>query len=155
MMKTQNALLSLPPLDWSVDQVIVFDWYDGPRQGIARLAKPECEFIFDLLAERPNADGLDDRLFRVSEIPPGSVSRVLTAIRWLGNPTNVVWVPVWKFDSEEERIRADQEIDRILNQQRSTGLMISSRDLTTFLGCWQEAAGNGQVQDWFSRLELS
>jgi hypothetical protein len=154
-MKTQHTLMSLPAKDWIVAQAIVFDWFDGPRQGVARLSKPECEFEFQLLAERHNPDGLDDRLFRVNELPVGSVNLVLEAIHSLGSPASVVWLPVWKFGSQEERLRADKEIDRILNQQKGTGLVISSRDMTTFLGCWQDDRHTGLVKDWFSRLGLS
>jgi hypothetical protein len=131
----QQALTTLPPKDWITKQVVVFDWYDGPRQGVAWMTKPECEFVFELLTERHNPDGLDDRLFRVSELPPGSVTQILEAIRLLGNPANEVWVPLWKFDSEQERQRSDQEIDRILSQQKRTPLVISSRDMITFQGC--------------------
>jgi hypothetical protein len=151
----QDALTPLPPQAWVAGQVIVFDWFDGPRQGVARMARPECEFAFELVAERNNPDGLDDRLFRVSELPASSVTKVLDAIRSLGNPGSVVWVPVWKFGSEEERLRADKEIDRILSRQKDTGLVIYSRDMATFLGCWQDDRGSDHVQDWFSILGVS
>jgi hypothetical protein len=147
-MKTQHVLMSVPANSWVAGQVVVFDWFDGPRQGVARMAKPECEFAFELLAERLNPDGLDDRLFRVSELPAGSVTRILDTIHSLGSPVNVVWVPVWKFGSEEERLQADQEIDRILSQQRGTGLVVYSRDMITFLGCWEDDQVQGEVQDW-------
>ena len=149
-----DALTSLQPSNWVVDQVVVFDWFDGPRQGVARMAKPECEFAFELLAERHNPDGLDDRLFRVSELPAGSLARILDVIQRLGSPANAVWVPVWKFSSEDERLQADHEIDHILSQQKSTRLVIHSRDMTTFLGCWQDDRVGGEVQDWFLALGL-
>lgn len=154
-MSTELPLTSLAAHDWVVHQVIIFDWFDGPRQGVARMAKPECEFAFELLAERHNPDDLDDRLFRVSSLPAGSVTRVLDAIRSLGSPTNVVWIPVWKFGTDEEKLLADQEIDRILRQQRSTSLVIFSRDMASFLGCWQDDRVSGQVRDWFSALGIA
>ncbi len=96
-MEQKNKPASLAPPDWTADQVIVFDWYDGPRQGVVCLKEPPCEFSFELLAEKPNPDDLDHRLFRVSELPAGSVAQILEAIRVLGKPTGIVWVPVWKF----------------------------------------------------------
>jgi hypothetical protein len=154
-MTLQRQLTSLSPQAWQVHQAVVFDWYDGPRQGVARLSKPTCEFVFELLAERPTADDLDDRLFRLSELPEGSVAKILEALRVLGSPSNVVWVPEWRFGSEEERLRADQALDRILSQQRRTDLVIYTRDLITFRGCWQENRANGQAQDWFTTLNVS
>jgi hypothetical protein len=147
-MITSHKLASLPPDQWRVDQVIIFDWFDGPRHGIARLAQPSCELMFDLLAERPNDDGLDDRLFRIWTLPDGSVSRILHSISALGVPADIVWLPLWKFPSEEERIRADEEIETVLNQKETTGLVIFTRDFHTFLGCWKEHIENSQIHDW-------
>jgi hypothetical protein len=118
------------------------------------MAIPEYEFLFELLGERHNPRGPDDRLFRVNELPQGSVAAVLNAIRSLGSPANSVWVPVWKFGTEEEKIRADQEIDRILNDQKSTGLIIYSRDMVTFRGCWSDQRINGHDKDWFAILGI-
>jgi hypothetical protein len=154
-MDMQRLLKSLSPTNWTVGQVIVFDWFNGPRQGVARMENPECEFAFELLAERYNPDGLDDRLFRISELPRGSVTKILDTLQSSGRPAHVVWVPVWKFGSEEERLRADQEIERILSQQKGTDLAIHSRDMVTFLGCWQVDVRSNQVQDWFSFLDIS
>jgi hypothetical protein len=154
-MTLEQQLASLSPHDWQVHQVVVFDWFDGPRQGLARLSKPEGEFVFELLAERPTADDLDDRLFRISELPAGSVDKILGVLRPLGSPSNVIWTPVWKFASDEERVLADQAIDRILSQQRETDLLIYTRDLITFRGCWQDERANGQAQDWFAALNIS
>jgi hypothetical protein len=148
-MNIQESLLSLPCEEWAVDQAVVFDWFDGPRHGVVRLAKPECEFAFEVLAERYNPDGLDDRLFRVCGLPAGSVAEVLTSIRSLGAPANVVWVPVWSFESEEQKLRADRRIDDVLSRQESTGLVIYTRDLLTYLGCWRDdRAGEEIGREW-------
>jgi hypothetical protein len=116
-----RSLMSIPPREWVVGQVVVFDWFDGPRAGVARMLRPECEFAFELLDERPRSDDLDDRLFRVSELPAGSVAMILDAIRCLGSPASLVWVPAWTFPSEEERQRADEEIEHILSAKKRTG----------------------------------
>lgn len=109
-MNAQETLCSVPASDWMIDQVIVFDWYDGPRAGVARMRRPECEFAFELLAERYNPEGLDDRLFRVYELPQGSVRQILDALTPLGRPVNSVWVPMWSFASKEQEERVRQEV---------------------------------------------
>jgi hypothetical protein len=135
-MPFETALASLPPGEWVARQVVVFDWFDGPREGVAWMAKPDCEFFFELLAEQRTPDDLDDRLFRLSELPKGSVAGILAAIRVLGEPTNTLWVPVWQFGNEAERARADQEIDRLLGRRRRTSIVVRTRDMTDFAGCW-------------------
>src|SRR5438876_4645618 len=99
-MKLETLLGSLPVDQWVTKQAVVFDWFDGPREGVCSLARPGGEFYFELLDERPNAEDLDDRLFRLSELAPGSVTEVLTATRELGQPTGPVWVPMWRFPNE-------------------------------------------------------
>jgi hypothetical protein len=153
-MNTQKALMSQPPTAWIVGQVVVFDWCDGPRQGIARMAEPKCEFAFELVSERDNPEDLDDRLYRVSDLPEGSVTEILDATRALESPVNVVWTPGWRFESDEERLQADQVIAGVLSQQKDTGLVIHSRDMVTFLGCWPADAGTDQKQDWFALLGI-
>jgi hypothetical protein len=53
-MSLEHKLLSTPVDQWTVRQVVVLDWYDGPREGVCSLASPGGEFFFELLAERPS-----------------------------------------------------------------------------------------------------
>ena len=68
-MKLEQLLGSLPCQKWQTRQAIVLDWYDGPRQGLCALDKPGGEFVFEILDERVNEQGLDDRLFRLRALP--------------------------------------------------------------------------------------
>jgi len=61
---------------WGVAELIVLDYYDGPREGLCKLAIPAGEFSFKMIAERYNPDGLDDRFYRLSSLPPGSVDKL-------------------------------------------------------------------------------
>ena len=61
----EKALLSVPTKDWQVGQIIVFDWYDGPREGICKMARPLCCFYFEVIEEEATEDDLDDRYFRL------------------------------------------------------------------------------------------
>src|ERR1017187_10156166 len=135
-MNFETTLLRLPPREWAPRQAVIFDWYDGPREGVIRLDSPDCEFSFELLSEQPTADDLDDRLFRVAELPRGTVSKVLSAIRVLGEPAGSVWIPIWKFTSDPERLAAEQRIRELIGKQRETDLIVWTRDMKEFLGCW-------------------
>ena len=135
MMNLETLLMSLPPEQWQTRQAIVFDWFDGAREGLCALTRPAVEFRFQLVEERATEDDLDDRFFRVSELPAGSVDEVLGVLRGLGSPTGPVWVPLWRFSSELERQSSEQHIGEIEAQARPTPLVIQTPDLQHFLGC--------------------
>jgi hypothetical protein len=153
-MTLETALLSKPVSLWRTRQAIVFDWYDSPRAGLCALAEPRVEFAFDLLDERPTDDGLDDRLFRLSELPDGTVDQVLALLTELGRPTGPVWVPVWQFQDEERQRDIEDRLRVIESGKRPTGLIVSTRDMTHFLGCWDYPT-NGTVGDWFAALAVT
>jgi hypothetical protein len=150
----ETVLSSLPPEQWVTRQATVYDWYDGPREGVCALSRPEAEFYFELLDERYNPDGLDDRLFRLSELPPGSVDAILSALQNLGTPVNSVWIPVWKFPSEAAQQRAEQRLREIEAVKRPTPMVILTQDMEQFLGCWNVPPTSNQVADWFSVLRI-
>jgi len=151
-MTLEQTLASTPAPEWKTDLAIVFDWYDGPRQGVCRLAAPAAEFFFDLLDERPTPDDLDDRLFRLSEIPPGSVEDILSALRDVGRPTGPVWTPIWRFSNEAARAQAENRLRALAASKRSTTLVVYTRDMTDFLGCWRVDPCEPGHADWFAAL---
>jgi hypothetical protein len=152
-MTFENELLATPPHEWQTQLAIVLDWYDGPREGIASLESPKCEFYFQLLAERPTEADLDDRLFQISELPSGTLTAVLAVLRTLGQPANAVWVPTWRFESDDARRAAENKLDELLAKRRATDLVVWTRDMTEFLGCWH-AARNGTPDSWFATLGI-
>jgi len=141
-MKLEEKLTSMPVNQWKVDRIYAFDWYDGPREGVCSLTVPSCEFYFELLDERYNPDGLDDRLFRLSELPTGSVRDVVAAVPDLASP------------SESVRQKADERIDAATARKRPTALVIHSQDLENFLGCWQVDLTEAKTADWFAVLGI-
>jgi hypothetical protein len=153
-MNLETLLTAVPVEQWVTRRAIAFDWYDGPREGVCSLAVPGGEFYFQLLEERYNPDGLDDRLYRLSELPPGSVEEIEKAIQDLGRPLNPVWVPLWKFPSEAARQRAEEVVQTVQGKARPTPLIVWSRDLEHFLGCWQIDLAPTDVADWFAALGI-
>jgi hypothetical protein len=154
-MSLESSLASVPVRAWKTGQAVVFDWYDGPRAGVCRLENPAVEFAFDLLDERFNEDTLDDRLFRLSELPAGSVAAVLTVLRQLGQPAGPVWVPTWRFPDEAARAVAEQHLQTIEASKRATELVVFTRDMEEFLGCWSVAGNGRNGGNWFSVLDPS
>lgn len=153
-MELEQKLLAVPIEQWSVRQVIAFGWYDGPLSGICALAHPAVEFFFDLVDERHNPDGLDYRLFRLSDLPPGSATRAQAAMRELGKPATPVWAPTWKFPNEAVQSKAQQEIAQIEASKKMTSLIIHTQDWEHFLGCWTVDANLTNIRDWFAFLNI-
>jgi hypothetical protein len=148
-MNLEKVLVSVPVEQWRTRQAIVSDWNDGPREGFCALANPEVEFHFSLLGERRNRDDADDRLFRLSEIPIGSVALATKQLREVGlvpELASPVWCPLWRFPTDEARRRADQALHEIEAERKPTAMVILTRDLAEFLGCWRV--------DWFSALGI-
>jgi hypothetical protein len=106
---------------------------------VCSLCNPPVEFYFELLAERFNPDDLDDRLFRLSEIPTGSAETLHT---------------LWGAAKEADRRRAEQFAEGLKMAKRPTGLVILSRDMESIGGCWVVDPDHQAVADWFSFLGI-
>ena len=134
-MEWEAKLLADSPEQWVVDQVIVFDWYDGPRRGWCALARPAIEFVFECVEEQPNPDGLDLRSFRIKELPAGSVAQALAVLRYLGPTDTPIWCPIWRFPSAESREQTESALQDIELHARATDLVVLSTDMERFIEC--------------------
>jgi hypothetical protein len=154
-MEFAKHLQAVPVCSWKTRQAIIFDWYDGPREGVCALVRPDVEFLFTLLEERRNDDDLDDRLFRLQEIPAGSVAGMGAALTDLGVPAGPVWVPLWRFPDDAARERAERHIRAMRAMARPTSMVISTQDMQQFQGCWDTQPLGTEVADWFTALGVS
>ena len=148
-----ERLLTIPPAEWRAERVIAFDWYDGPRQGVCRLVNPEVEFVFRLLDERSTEDDLDDRVFSVEELPPGSVARVLAALAPFGSPVNATWVPVLRHPDQRILEETKSALAAIERKATPTSVVFYTRDFETFLGCWRAGSHSDGERPWFRLID--
>jgi len=148
-----EELTATPPEHWQTEQVIVLDWYDGPRAGLCRLRSPVAEFQFELRAERATEDDLDDRLFSIAMLRAGAFAEVLDASKFLGTPARPIWVPRWESCDKEALERADQAVEHAKQQAIATPFVVRTRDFVSFSGLWKVAKAD-DVVDWFSHLGL-
>lgn len=139
-MTLEDLLLASPPAKWEVAQLHATGWYDGPEEGVCALAVPGGEFYFEKVGERYNPEGLDDRLFRLSELPAGSVAEVLAVVPRLANQDETI------------RKRAEEQLAAICARRRPTAIVIRTPDWEHFLGCWRVDRTN--VSDWFADLNI-
>ena len=147
-MDLAGTLLGVPAREWETEQAIVFDWHDGPVEGICALAKPGGEFLFKLVDERHNPDGLDSRLFAVRQVPLDSVNRILNLLTELGEPENALWVPVWQFEKAESQQAAERFLQELDARAQPVPVVFSSPDLKCFQGCWSAEDFNGEALSW-------
>ncbi len=129
----KNTLLSVPIEDWQVRQVVVFDWYDGPREGLCELEWPKCCVYFAVMEERPTEDDLDNRFFRLSEAPADAVEQVVAILNELGPLRRPTWIPIWKFQTEHARLVAERKLDNLLAHLKRTNLIVQTPDMIHFL----------------------
>lgn len=139
-MNFKDILVTTPPEQWEVEQLIVFDWYDGPLEGLCELANPACCFYFKIVAERFDPDDLDDRLFRWNIMPPHSVKRATEILHALGEPDKPSWIPLWKFDSEDMRREIERALEELVSTCEQRGFVfVQTRDMIHFSNFWFES----------------
>jgi hypothetical protein len=136
MSHLETILTTTPVAQWRVHQVIVFDWSDGPREGFCELEHPHLCFHFKLLAEPCASSEHGDSLFRICTLPVDAVQQTLVALTPLGEPTNPVWIPRWRFPDSVVQAAAEQVIDRFISHRQPSSLIIQTTNMTHFLGCW-------------------
>ena len=152
-MSLETLLISVPVEQWKTRQAVVFDWYDGPRSGIVALDNPGHEYTFNLLAERPTEDGLDERLFSLSSLPPGYVDAIVERLRLLGVPQKPVWAPTWRFPTAQAQETEEKYISHLLSCVQPLAVVISTSDMVHFQGCWKMDHLLPNTADWFSAVE--
>lgn len=135
-------------------RVVVFDWYDGPREGACALAVPRADIVFTLLDERRQDDDLDERLFLINELELGAVDRLVKRLECFGQPSGVVWIPHWSSPDPEVIQSATSFVDEIMSLAVPTRIVIESSDMRSFSGCW-EVDDVRPREDWFAYLGLS
>lgn len=150
---TLGSLLDVVPQRWKVDQVIVLDWYDGPRSGFCRLTEPSVDILLELLDERQTEDGLDDRLFSLSRLAEGTFDAVLSSLSFAGTPAKPVWVPLWQSCNHVDLERANAAVQYARALALPTPLVTRTSDCVRFRGIWNLAA-LGKRSNWFSFLAV-
>ena len=133
----EARLLAAPPEAWRVRECLVVGWYDGPTEGFCKLETPGATLHFSLLEERHNPHGLDDRLFTIRLLPPGTYE-VLQRL----------------FDVEGAEEQLDREMKRALSSATPLDLLISTQNWRQVLGCWRKSAYEPVGRSWFETLGI-
>lgn len=129
-------LLQLPPNALKVGQVLVFDWHDGPREGFLRMDNPLSCWHYRLYAEARREEGTDDKLYLFSPAPDDSLQRLTEALIDLKPPAGPLWVPIWRFPSDEAQRAADQAVGTVSAEVEEPVLLVRSSNLLKLEELW-------------------
>jgi hypothetical protein len=132
----QKALMSLPFEQWQVKQLIVLDWHDGPREGVCEMLQPACSFYFKIIAEEMHKGGHTGALFSINELPIKTTAQIIATLADLNQPINQVWVPIWIFPNEAAQLDAEKSLEELLSLRSKSNIIIRSKDMIVFMGCW-------------------
>jgi hypothetical protein len=115
-----------------VDVVVIFDWRDGPIEGVLRWRGRAACWYFKLLAERADSSELDDRLFWIWAIPDAD-SEVLVGEFGDEESGRLVWPVSGGLGSA----RARAIVDGLLSGRPGTpDRVIRTADFVEVLGVW-------------------
>jgi len=138
---------------WVIRLVLVMDWYDGPRGGACALSAPNRDYWFELVDERSRTEDLDDRLFRLLDLPLGSVDRLVACLHPLGSPSGTVWVPRFSHDDAAMLARVRRDVDEVHARAVESELIVRSDTTESFAEGWLVPPGTA-VTDWFHYLSF-
>ncbi|MFJ4320590.1 hypothetical protein ACIP46_35695 [Streptomyces lavendulae] len=115
--------------------LVIFDWRDGPIEGIVRREDGDACWHFKLFAERLETETLDDRLFALWAIPDSDSS--ILREEFGGNGQGGY---VWPVTGGLGSVRARSIVDELLSARPgSPNLIIRTPDLVEVIGVWNVA----------------
>jgi hypothetical protein len=134
-------------------KVLALGYYDGPTEGLLLCRSGLHGFRFEML----DADtAMDVRIFSLAPIDPNAITRLSDALAKYQELRWPVWVPRWKFPTEEDRSTLEDLVDQILAEAGSPEWVIATTDIsgepTAFRRITPEEIE--RVDNWFTVLGL-
>jgi hypothetical protein len=95
----------------TITRMIALAYYDGPTGGLVKLSSLGMEhtFIFKLMSWDETQDS---RVFALAELADKTALDRVAAVA--GQPRWPIWVPDWRFKSDEEKTKADGVVEQIM-----------------------------------------
>jgi hypothetical protein len=136
--------------DWIRKEVIAFGYYDGPTQGMVRLADARV-YWFEMIAEDVDREL---RVFALSALEPGLFDVVVTALSAaVGVPTWPLWVPKWEFDNESIKHDMESLVDTVCSRARLAVIMASDDSLVRCVAFRNAVAQDTDaIQTWLEQI---
>jgi hypothetical protein len=87
-------------------RVLALDWFDGARSGLAEYDGSGNVCQFQLVSIETS----EPWVFTLRKSPLANLSELDEVLKSLGNARLPVWVPIWRFDSDSEKDRAEAAV---------------------------------------------
>jgi hypothetical protein len=111
--------------------ILIFDWYDGPVEGVLAAESRGSAWYFKVFAERPESSIPNDRLFGLWVIPEPDAT-VLTEEFGASGQENV-----WPVDGGLGSLAARRIVDGLLlSGDRQPDLIVRSQDFSEPTEVW-------------------
>jgi hypothetical protein len=105
-------------------RVLALDWYDGARSGLAEYDGHRTLFQFQLVSP----DTSEPWAFALRASPIEHLTDLDEVLKPLGRPRYPVWVPLWRFESEREKDRAEALVKMAMESSSPViGIVIARR----------------------------
>lgn len=88
-------------------RIICTDWYDGVLSGFAECRQCGAAYWFSVVGWDTSSSV---RVYAFMPLGDGEFEHVLDSLSALGSPRWPIWIPIWRFLDEAERLGAESQI---------------------------------------------
>jgi hypothetical protein len=136
------------------DRAIVLGWYDGPTEGLVRCGACKRVYRFALLDSVDEDRGI--RIYSFASLPADSMDGLVGLLSRYMTPSWPMWVPLWQFPTETDRITVDRAVDELIARAEAPEFIVTTPALLGEIGDVKaiSAGEAGQVHDWVSWMGL-
>lgn len=134
-------------------KIIVFGYYDGPTSGIVQCRL--CTTVYKI--ETLDWDNMQDmRICSLALLQTPYFNQLVNLLTPLGTPTWPVWVPIWKFESQEKEEILNRQVQEIVEKAGKVSLVIATENIATEVLTAKKITPEefGSVKNWFSFLDI-
>jgi hypothetical protein len=141
----------LTTTNWQPRRLIAFGYDDGPTEGIVDMGRHGA-YCFKVMAMDSAQELRALRLAELAEERFDTVANLISAA--LGPPTWPVWVPIWNFAKDEDRVDTESRIDAICASGTIVGAALCDDTLQRcFLVRDLDETTSDRLTDWLSFLK--
>ena len=137
MAQTLDQILrSVPPSEWMIEYNIIYDWYDGEREGWCRLSSPACCFYYKIQAEVLSGPGLKDCLLAVRAVPANAIERLLEVLDPISLDDPEWWGGFWPPDGTKAAGRAEAVVATLMAESEEVCGYLQGRYIDQIKAYW-------------------
>jgi hypothetical protein len=136
------------------DRLIVFDFYDGPLEGVATCSVCGSEYVFQVKWWDPHEDL---RIFELRPLTRGTFPRIADICPKISEPVSPVWIPIWQFPTEADERQANAAVEELLEPEGTARVLIAAEALDREIAFARNADAEvtySNLEEWVSWLRM-